>query len=78
MIIENYIPTANEVRIVRNAALAETDYIPLMHLEKGTSVPQEWLNYRQALRDIPSQEGFPTDPDERVPSNLTWPTKPEV
>ena len=29
----------------------------------------EWQDYRQALRDIPQQAGFPTD--------ITWPTKPE-
>tara|TARA_R110000796_G_scaffold6268_3_gene22466 strand:- start:364 stop:663 length:300 start_codon:yes stop_codon:yes gene_type:complete len=29
----------------------------------------EWTNYRQALLDVPAQEGFPND--------ITWPTKPE-
>ena len=29
----------------------------------------EWAAYRQALRDITDQAGFPTD--------ITWPTKPE-
>jgi len=29
----------------------------------------EWTNYRQALLDIPQQEGYP--------NNITWPTKPE-
>ena len=29
----------------------------------------EQVAYRQALRDIPTQSGFPTD--------ITWPTKPE-
>ena len=28
----------------------------------------EWKTFRQALRDIPTQAGFPT--------NVTWPTKP--
>lgn len=28
-----------------------------------------WATYRQALRDIPQQAGFPDD--------VTWPTKPE-
>ena len=32
-------------------------------------VPDEWRTYRQALRDLPAQSGFPT--------NVTWPTKPE-
>ena len=29
-----------------------------------------WATYRQALRDIPSQAGFPNE--------VTWPTEPEV
>jgi hypothetical protein len=28
-----------------------------------------WATYRQSLRDIPQQAGFP--------SNVTWPSKPE-
>ena len=28
----------------------------------------EWRTYRQALRDVPTQEGFP--------NTVTWPTKP--
>ena len=28
----------------------------------------EWTNYRQALLDVPEQEGFP--------NTITWPTKP--
>lgn len=32
-------------------------------------VPDAWKTYRQALRDIPEQSGFPT--------NVTWPVKPE-
>ena len=30
---------------------------------------QRWLDYRQALRDIPQQKGFPFD--------VVWPEKPE-
>ena len=35
---------------------------------------QEWANYRQALLDIPQQEGFPWDGD---PNKVPWPVKPE-
>lgn len=31
-------------------------------------VPDDWRTYRQALRDVPSQSGFPTD--------VTWPLEP--
>jgi len=32
------------------------------------TMSDEWKTYRQALRDIPSQEGFS--------NSVTWPTKP--
>ena len=31
-------------------------------------VPEDWRTYRQALRDVPAQSGFPT--------SVTWPTEP--
>ena len=34
----------------------------------GASVPQAWRDYRQALRDIPAQSGFPF--------NVVWPSVP--
>ena len=68
MIIEDYTPTLEEIRNVRNQALNDSDFIVLIHTEKNTDIPQEWTDYRQALRDIPAQEGFP--------NTITWPTKP--
>jgi hypothetical protein len=41
----------------------------LIHTEKGTNIPLEWDTYRQALRDLPAQTGFPND--------IGWPVKPE-
>lgn len=35
----------------------------------GQALNGEWTQYREALRDIPEQEGFPFE--------ITWPTKPE-
>jgi hypothetical protein len=57
------------VRATRNALLAESDWLVIMHTEKGTNIPAEWELYRQALRDIPEQEGFPYQID--------WPVKPD-
>ena len=37
--------------------------------ELASAVSGEWATYRQALRDVPQQEGFPY--------NVTWPIKPE-
>ena len=53
----------------RNQLLAETDWIVTKSLESGEAVPDEWKQYRQALRDIPTQPNFPDD--------IEWPTKPE-
>jgi hypothetical protein len=53
----------------RNQLLAETDWIVTKSLESGEAVPDEWKQYRQALRDIPTQPNFP--------DSIEWPTKPE-
>ena len=55
---------AAEVRQERNSLIAETDYLAL----SDNTMTSAMQTYRQALRDIPSQAGFPT--------NVTWPTKP--
>ena len=60
---------ADKARAKRNALLSDTDWIVIMHTEKGTNIPMEWEVYRQALRDITDQAGFPFD--------VVWPTKPE-
>ena len=57
-------PTASEIRAERNELLAATDY---MGLADYTAKAGE-LGYRQALRDVPQQAGFP--------KTHTWPTKP--
>ena len=53
------------VRNQRNRLLAETDW---MALSDNTMMPA-WATYRQALRDISGQAGFPY--------SVEWPTKPE-
>ena len=68
MTTENY-TLAWKIRAVRESFLKDTDYIVLINAEAGTDVPQNWIDYRQALRDVPEQEGFP--------DSITWPTKPE-
>lgn len=55
---------AAEVREKRNSLIAETDYLAL----SDNTMTSAMQTYRQALRDIPTQAGFPT--------NVTWPTKP--
>lgn len=55
---------AKNIREQRNELLAETDWTQL----SDSGVASTWTTYRQALRDVPSQEGFPY--------SVTWPTKP--
>ena len=63
-------PSEDEVVIdERNALLEDTDWVILRYFDQGEEVPLEWKEYRQALRDIPEQEGFP--------GSVDWPIMPE-
>jgi hypothetical protein len=59
---------ANDARLRRNAMLAETDWIIIRAIETGEGVAEDVKTYRQQLRDIPQQSGFP--------SNIQWPEQP--
>lgn len=59
----------NELRIVRDSLLKETDWVTLRAYSQGVAVPAEWAAYQQALRDITNTY---TSLDDVV-----WPTKPE-
>ena len=56
------------IRSKRDSLLQDTDWIVIKAYERNDNIPAEWEMYRQALRDITSQEGFPY--------SVTWPTKP--
>ena len=58
--------TAKAVRTDRNKRLAESDWTQL--IDAPVNVAQ-WSAYRQALRDVPEQAGFPF--------NVNWPVQPE-
>jgi len=60
---------AKEARAKRDHLLAESDWVTIRATDTGTPVPAEWQTYRQALRDITEQTGFP--------ENIDWPEKPE-
>lgn len=57
-----------EVRAERDARLAATDWRVLKATETGVALSQGWLDYRQDLRDVPDQTGFP--------STVNWPSEP--
>ena len=56
---------ADAIRAERNQKLANTDWTQLADSPASTN---SWGTYRQALRDIPAQTGFP--------DSVTWPTEP--
>lgn len=56
------------IREERNARLAATDWTQLADVPN--EIKNKWVEYRQKLRDIPQQEGFPTEFD--------WPTDPDM
>lgn len=53
------------VRTERNLLLSETDW----RFRSDMNPSQAWIDYCQALRDLPNQVGFPWD--------VQWPIKPE-
>ncbi len=55
----------SDARLLRNTLLAETDWWAVADRTMTT----DQADYRQALRNVTDQAGFPTD--------ITWPTKPE-
>lgn len=59
-------PTAEEVRAERNALLAASDWTQVADAPVDQAA---WAAYRQELRDVTKQAGFPHD--------VVWPTKPE-
>jgi len=56
------------IRSRRDSLLQDTDWIVIKSYERGQNIPAVWELYRQALRDITEQTGFPYE--------VTWPTRP--
>ena len=52
----------------RDVLLNESDWIVIRAVDQGTPIPSDWQTYRQDLRDVPEQAGFPT--------NIVWPVAP--
>ena len=62
------------LRTRRNQLLAETDWVTLKAIDDsndglGIQLPQVWMDYRQALRDLPANTSDPANP--------IWPIKPQ-
>ena len=48
------------IRVTRDKMLTHTDWKVVQELETGGSVSTDFSNWRQALRDLPNNVGFPT------------------
>ena len=57
---------AKNIRSDRDKRLSDTDWTQVADAPVDKAA---WATYRQALRDVPTQAGFPYD--------ITWPSKPE-
>ncbi len=70
MVAENLAAEQAEanIRSNRDDLLQETDWIVIKSYERSQNIPAEWELYRQGLRDITGQSGFPF--------SVTWPIKP--
>jgi len=55
--------TAESARAYRDELLARCD-----NRVWPDHIPDAWRTYRQALRDVPAQSGFP--------ASITWPVEP--
>lgn len=68
--VEDLPMTSDEARAQRDKLLAETDWTQVLDAPIDVATRESYRAYRQALRDIPQQEGFP--------ENITWPELPSV
>ena len=64
---ENYSALASDAKTKRNRLLYETDWTQMPDVTLANKAA--WATYRQALRDITEQSGYPT--------NIIWPTPPQ-
>lgn len=68
--VEEVPETADEIRARRDKLLAATDWTQTLDAPIDAATRESMRAYRQALRDVPQQEGFPAD--------IQWPELPET
>lgn len=61
---------AKEVKTQRNALLQASDWTQVQDAPLDPDMKTAWTAYRQLLRDVPQQPGFPED--------VTWPLEPKA
>ena len=68
--VEDVPMTSDEARTQRDKLLAATDWTQVLDAPIDAATREAYRAYRQALRDLPEQEGFP--------ETITWPELPSV
>lgn len=67
-----------ELRRQRNNRMRDVDWVTLKAMRTGEPIPQEWLDYMQALADITETCPNPKfGNDKRTLLNVTWPERPD-
>lgn len=61
--------TAQTVKAIRNQLLADSDWTQLPNGPLSDAQRTAWATYRQALRDVSSQPGYPL--------HVNWPAQPQ-
>jgi len=67
-LVEPIVPTEQEIKMTRNRLLFSTDWTQVADSPLTPELKALWATYRQELRDVTSQAGFPT--------TVTWPVPP--
>jgi hypothetical protein len=57
-----------KIKQLQQRLLRESDWIIIRALDQGVPIPKDWQTYRQKLRDIDAQPGYP--------NTIEWPIKP--
>jgi hypothetical protein len=66
---QKYNQAASQIQKQRAQLLTSSDWVVVKAMDQGTQVPPDWSNYRQELRDITQQSGYPF--------TVTWSTPPQ-
>lgn len=64
----NPVAISSNARAERNSLLSTCDWTMLADAPLTVSQKESWQSYRQSLRDVPDQVGFP--------QNIVWPSSP--
>ena len=66
----------DSLRDLRNFKLRECDWVLMPDVVMTEEVKQAWLDYRQALRDLPANTSDPSNPIWPEPPHLSCPFQP--